>query len=132
MKLRIALAGALFGLVVAGAPAYAHHSVSAQFDYDKPFDMQATLERVEWISPHSYLHFVVNDGGGKSTEWAIESFGVGGLRNKGLTKDVLKVGDTYKIRGFKARNGKPNGFLREIEFSNGKIFRVWSGDPNGK
>lgn len=118
-------------LVAITAPATAHHSVSAQFDYDKPFDLTGTLERVEWINPHSYLHFKIT-ADGKTTDWAIESFGVSGLRSKGLDKDVLKVGDTYHIRGFSARNGKPNGFLQEIELSNGKVFRVWSGDPNGK
>jgi len=118
------------GLTLATASAVAHHSVSAQFDYDRPFDFSATLTKVEWINPHSYLHFAVTEGG-KQTEWSIESHGIAGLRSKGLNKDILKAGETYRIRGFKARNGKPNGFLQEIQFADGRIFKVWSGEPNG-
>lgn len=130
-KLISAVAAAAIGIGMLAGTAVAHHSVSAQFDYDKPFDMTGTLERVEWINPHSYLHFKITDNG-KTTDWQIESFGVSGLKAKGLDKDVLKVGNSYRIRGFLARNGKPNGFLQEIVFGNGKAYRVWSGDPNGK
>jgi len=129
MSLTLSALVAVLG--VATGTAVAHHSVSAQFDYDKPFDLTGKLERVEWVNPHSYLYFKVTESG-KTTDWSIESFGVAGLRTKGLNKDVLKVGNTYRIRGFKARNGKPNGFLQEIEFSDGKMYRIWSGDPNGK
>jgi len=115
--------GALVG------PASAHHSVSAQFDYDKPFDFKsATLTKIEWINPHSYLFFVVPDETGKPVNWSIESHGVASLRENGLTRDTLKVGSTYQIKGFRARDGAANGFLQQIVTPEGKVFRMASSD----
>ena len=123
------LAGAaLLGAAAAG-PALAHHSVSAQFDYDKPFDIKGTLAKVEWINPHSYLNVVVTDGG-KQTTWTVESHGVQGMRKVGLDKDVLKVGLVYEVKGYRARNGSANGYLTELVTPDGKVFHKSTEDPN--
>ena len=127
----------LFGLATAAVltlgafvgSASAHHSVSAQFDYDKPFDFKtATLSKIEWINPHSYLFFVIPDETGKPTNWSIESHGVATLREKGLSRDTLKVGTNYQIKGFRARDGANNGFLQELVTPDGKVFHMAATD----
>ena len=122
----VALGAALIAGAFAG-PVSAHHSVSAQFDYDKPFDFKGVLTRIAWINPHSYLIFDVQEAG-KPVTWSIESHGVTSLRDRGLTRDTLKVGDTYEVKGFRARNGAPNGFLQELVTSTGKVYRMSSTD----
>jgi hypothetical protein len=111
-------------------PAVAHHSLSAQFDLSRPFDIKGKLVRVEWVNPHPYMHFTVEEGG-KTVEWGIETVGLGALRTKGMGREAVKVGETYQLRGFRARNGKPIGFLREIQFADGRKFQLWTGNPNG-
>lgn len=111
-------------------PAVAHHSLSAQFDLSRPFDIRARLVKAQWVNPHPYLQVTVEDGG-QTVDWGIETVGLNALRTKGVGKEAIKVGETYTFRGFRARNGKPVGFLREIEFSDGRKFQIWTGNPNG-
>jgi len=120
--------------LVAGAsyPAHAHHSLSAQYDYDWPFKFDnAVLAKASWINPHSHLYFNVKNEKGEAVLWDITTVGIRGLNDVGLGRDTLKVGETYTIRGLRSYNGAPNGFLAEIVVR-GKSHIVWSGDPLGR
>ena len=110
-------------------PAYAHHSLSAQYDYDWPFKFEnAVLTKASFVNPHVHLYFTVKNEKGVSETWEIATVGIRGLNDKGLGKEVLKVGGTYTIRGLRAHNGATSGFLAEIVVD-GKSHIVWSGDP---
>ena len=120
--------------VVAGVsyPAHAHHSLSAQYDYDWPFKFEnAVLTKAMFINPHVHLYFDVKNEKGQVENWDITTVGIRGLNDVGLGKEALKPGGTYTIRGLRAYNGAPNGFLAEI-VANGKSHIVWSGDPLGR
>ena len=117
-----------------GAPyaARGHHSVSAQYDFDWPFQFDnAVFTRARWVNPHVYLFFEVENEQGEIDEWTIHTTGLTGLNKKGLGKEALVEGETYSIRGVRAHNGKPEGFLGEIVLLDGKSLVIWSGDPSG-
>jgi hypothetical protein len=111
---------------------YAHHSLSAQFDYDRPFRFEnAVLTKAMFINPHVHLYFDVKNEKGQVENWEITTVGIRGLNDVGLGRDTLKPGTTYTIRGLRAHNGSSTGFLAEI-IANGKSHIVWSGDPLGR
>ena len=113
-------------------PTHAHHSLSAQFDYDRPFRFEnAVLTKAMFINPHVHLYFDVKNEKGEVVNWEITTVGIRGLNEQGLGKDTLKPGNTYTIRGLRAHNGSSTGFLAEI-VANGKSHIVWSGDPLGR
>lgn len=118
-------------LFLAVASTLAHHSVSAQFDYDQPVELKGVITKLEWVNPHSYMYLDVKNSSGVVDHWTFESFGVGGLKKKGVDADLIKVGQSYTVRGFRSKDGKNNAFLQEIELPDGRKFRVWFGDPNG-
>ncbi len=39
------------GVLLAAIPAVAHHSVAAEYDFDKPVEFTGTLKQMEWINP---------------------------------------------------------------------------------
>src|SRR5271167_1734763 len=99
---------AVVGLLLAGMPASAHHSVQAQFDLNKPFTITGVVTKVEWINPHSYLYLDVKDDSGTVKRWAFEMAGPGALRRAGLSRadrGGLKVGDTITVNGVRAKDG---------------------------
>ncbi len=121
----------LFGLVLGttlglATAAYAHHAAQAEFDVTKNFTITGTLNKVEIINPHSYLHFTVQDKDGKPYDLALETVTPIGLQRAGLSvRDNLKVGDTFKFTYSPARNGvTTRGFLHAITLQDGKFVSV--------
>jgi hypothetical protein len=122
----------LLALVLAG-PAFAHHSVQAQFDIHKTFTVSGTVAKVEWINPHSYLTINVTGADGKVQKWAFELGGPGALRRAGMSREDrggLKPGDEVTASGLAAKDGSTTGFLQELKLADGRVFK-FAADPNG-
>ena len=135
MKQKLGGALAVLGLLFAGVPAVAHHSVQAQFDLEKPIKLTGVVTKVEWINPHSYLYLDVTDAAGKTKHWAFEMAGPGALRKAGLSRadrGGLKAGDTVGIDGVLAKDGTDSGLIKDITLPDGRKFTIWSDDPNAR
>ena len=121
---------AVCGVLVAAVPVAAHHALVAQYDMDKPIEITGTLNKMEFINPHSMLHLDVKNPNGSMTTWVFQTTNAGSLRSKGLARNDLVQGATYTVKGFAARNGNPMGFLRVLVFPDKKEMTFWFGDPN--
>jgi len=121
---------AVCGLLMAAVPVAAHHALVAQYDMDKPIEITGTLNKMEFINPHSMLHLDVKNPNGTVTTWVFQTTNAGSLRSKGLARTSLEQGATYTVKGFAARNGNPMGFLRVLVFPDKKEMTFWLGDPN--
>jgi hypothetical protein len=69
-----ALFALVCGVLVATAPAAAHHSFAAQYDADKPFTLTGSVVSVEWTNPHIHILLDVKDTGGTVTRWKLEGY----------------------------------------------------------
>jgi len=121
---------AVCGLLMAAMPVAAHHALAAQYDMDKPVEITGTLNKMEFINPHSMLHLDVKKADGTVTTWVFQTTNAGSLRSRGLARNALEQGQTYTVKGFAARNGNPMGFLRVLVFPDKKEMTFWFGDPN--
>ena len=113
----------------------AHHSVQAEFDLEKPVTVTGRVTKVEWINPHSYLYMDVNDDKGNSKHWSFEMAGAGALWRPGLSRTDrggLKAGDTITVNGILAKDGSDFGLVKNIKLPDGRVFTVWTDDPNAK
>jgi len=125
----------VLALLWAAMPAPAHHSVQAEFDLDKPFTITGVITKVEWINPHSYLYLEVKDDGGKVKRWSFEMAGPGALRRAGLSRadrGGMKAGDTVTVHGVLAKDGTDFGLIKDVKLADGRVFTIWTGDPNGQ
>ena len=117
MRLPISLALAL----VAGA-AFAHHSLSGQFDTTKSFEITGTVSRVDWVNPHTYIYVDVKDKAGAVTTYKLESLPVAMMRKAGMSKQMLQGdGTPVQIHAHPARNGDATlGYMLVLKFADGR------------
>ena len=121
MRFGALLLGA-FALFVAVRPAFAHHSVTAEFNPDKEFVIKGVLTKVDWTNPHIYLYLNATEEG-KPVEYYFESGPPSTLHRAGLRKEDIKVGDTVTITAAPAKDGtKTYGWLKMIKYSDGHVF----------
>ena len=116
------------GLLLAAAPALAHHSLQSEFDIEKSVTLAGVVTKVEWANPHIYLYLDVKDAGGKVKNWALETLPPGTLHRNGVTKQMLGVGQTVSILAYQAKDGSNLAVLRTITFSDGHTIEIWLGD----
>lgn len=114
------LALVLGGLLVVQT-ASAHHSSLGLYDVDRVIEIEGVVTSVRWRNPHPAYTVAVREQGGETVEWNVE---VGGaittLRMRGVTRDVVSVGDAVRIAGEASTRGLPEMFAHNVLLENGQ------------
>jgi len=131
MRKNFAVILAAGGMLLAAAPAWAHHAFAAEFDADKPIKFKGTVTKMEWINPHAWIHIDVKGDDGTVTSWMIEAAAPNALLRRGWTKSSLLAGTEIIVEGYQAKDGANRGNGSVITFTDGKKLFVGSsaGDP---
>ena len=123
-KLSVVVVG--FGVLLATAPAVAHHSFAAEFDSAQPVTLSGTVTKMEWINPHAWIHLDVKKPDGKVESWEIETGNPSALIRRGFNRNSLPPGVEITVQGFRAKDGGMRANGRDLTFKDGKKLFVGS------
>lgn len=127
----LGVAAAALTLCLTTIPVTAHHSIAAEYDFDKPVELTGTLTKIDWVNPHSIFHLEVTAADGTKTMWIFQTGFGGTLRRMPAFAGKKVVGGKVTINGFAAKNGKTQAFIKSVVMPDGENVTMWFGDPNG-
>jgi hypothetical protein len=122
---RVSSALLILAAVLAGTPAWAHHSW-ARYDNENVVTMTGVLTAVEFSNPHVVMRFTVAGADGKQTEWTMEMDPPTLLLRFGLRHDTFAAGMPITITGVLARSGAAMMRAVTLEAPDGTVYRVSS------
>jgi Family of unknown function (DUF6152) len=108
-------------LVTGGGLAFAHHPFAAEYDSNKPAQVEGKVTKVTWTNPHSFVTIAVKGASGKLEHYRVELGSVRALGQKGLKRGVLRVGQTVTVDGWYGRDDQTRINARALTV-NGKEF----------
>jgi len=111
------------GIMLAAGTAWAHHNMSALFDFNQRFTRTGTLTKLDWRNPHTYLSVEAKNDQGQVETWLFEGPAPNVFRNLNVGKVDFEnaVGKTVKVEASRARDGFLKGLMRIITLPDGKV-----------
>ena len=75
----------------------AHHALSAEFDGNRPLQLEGTVTKMEWINPHAWINIDATKDDGSTESWMIEGGTPNAFFRRGFTKDSLQPGTEIMV-----------------------------------
>ena len=97
----------------------AHHAFGAEFDANKPIQLEGTVTRMEWINPHAWIHMDVTRPDGSVEKWMVEGGPPNSLVRRGFTKNSLLPGTEIVVDGYQSIDGSNRANGRDLTLSDG-------------
>jgi Family of unknown function (DUF6152) len=120
MKFRTAALAALVALLAGSA--WAHHNMSALFDFNDRVTLNGKLTKMDWRNPHIYVS-VDAKMGDQVEEWSVEGPPPNFFRTRDINKTDIEqaIGKMVTAEVSRARNGSKSGLLRTLTLPDGKV-----------
>ena len=121
MKTRTLAAAFAFILLAAGS-AWAHHNMSAMFDFNQVVTRTGTLAELDWRNPHIYMLVDVEDAG-KVERWSFEGPPPVFFRDRNVDRPAFEAskGKSVTVEASRARNGSASGLIRQVKLNDGTV-----------
>src|SRR5437588_7600185 len=110
MPHRLSTVFVLTALLLVAGSVWAHHNMSAIFDFNDRVTLTGTLSKYDWRNPHIEFMVEVKDGD-KVEEWKVEGPAPAFFRDRDIAKVDFEsaLGKPVKAEASRARDGSKWG-----------------------
>jgi hypothetical protein len=128
-RMQVSVVGVLLGaaLASASAPSHGHHSFAAEFDINRPIQLDGVVTKMEFSNPHSWLHIEVTTDAGEKQQWMVEGGAPNALMRNGWNRNSVPAGTRVHVEGFQAKDRSFRASGREITLPDGKSLFMGQG-----
>jgi hypothetical protein len=103
------------------SPALAHHGFG-RFDRSKEVEFAGVITSMDFVNPHSYLHFDAVGPDGKTIAMRCEMRAATLLRRSGWTPEMFAVGAKVTVRGYAHRDDPHSCYLEDVKVGDAPDF----------
>jgi hypothetical protein len=121
----IVVGGAWLAALV--APVLAHHSFAAEFDINRPIQLDGVVTRMQFSNPHSWLHIEVTTATGEKQQWMVEGGAPNALIRNGWNRNSVPAGIKVHVEGFQAKDRSFRASGRDITLPDGSSLFMGQG-----
>lgn len=108
-----------FGLLT-GLAAWGHHSLTAEYDTNKPITLNGTFTQLDWRNPHAWIYLDVKNAAGTVENWRCELGSPNAMTRVGFSRDAIKPGDEIILDGLLAKKGANICSTRVVKSKDGR------------
>src|SRR5215471_10498809 len=98
-------------LIAGGGVAFAHHPFAAEYDSNKPAQVEGKVTNINWTNPHAFMTVAAKDANGKLTHYRVELGSPRALTEKGWKRGSLKLGQQVTVTGWHGRTDETRIFF---------------------
>jgi Spy/CpxP family protein refolding chaperone len=124
--LSLIMTGVGLYVILAVAPAQAHHAFAAEFDAKKPVTLHGAVSKLTLTNPHAWIYVDVKKNDGSVEQWGVETASPATLASRGFTRDLLKLGTEVTVNGYQANNGSLRASGRDLTVPNNQPLFIGS------
>ena len=114
---------ALAVLLLLASSVWAHHNMSAVFDFNNRVTVTGTLSKFDWRNPHIELIVETKGNEGQVETWSLEGPAPNCFRDRDVSKSDFEgaLGKPVTAEASRARDGSKWGLLRVMTLPGGKL-----------
>jgi hypothetical protein len=112
-------ASVILGVLLAAAPAFAHHSFYGTYDVNQPVTIQGVVARVLLRNPHAYIELDAVGEDGKTVTWTLVTASGGVLIRRGFRESV-KVGDHVTVSAYRSKRVSNTASAGRFKLADGR------------
>jgi Family of unknown function (DUF6152) len=94
-----------FALVLASTLTLGHHASNLDYDAEKIGTVEGVVDDIFWANPHIHFYLSVTRPDGATEIWDMEGPNLSALKRRGMSRDMVQIGDAIKITGTLGRDG---------------------------